>query len=157
MTETCDAIVDALRTGMQAQSSGLEAIRVGETKYFVAHAAVNGGYPVVGGRTFGPTGNDLAADQQVLAFMNQRARLVPEKGRAMFSPAIAVTMKGGKTHAGEYSCKRMEWNFDQLVANLPGFPKGRAGFAALVAFTRGLDTLASMNRIFESTRRPRTG
>ncbi len=135
--------------------------RAGETKYFVAHAAVNGGYPVVGGRTFGPTGNDLAADQRVLAFMNQRVRLVPEKGRAMFSPAIAVTMKDGKTHAGEYPYKRMEWNFDQLVANLqdclPGFPMGRAGFAALVAVTRGLDTLASVDRIFESTWRPRTG
>lgn len=131
-----------------------QTARTGETKYYVAHAAVNGGYPVIGGRTFGPTGHDLAADQPVLAFMEQRVRLVPEKQRAMFSPAIVVTMQDGTTYAGEYPYLRMEWNFDQLVTNLqdclPGFPAGASGFAALADVARGLDALASVDLIFDS-------
>ncbi len=126
--------------------------RVGETKYFVAHAAVNGGYPVVGGREYGPPGVALTEDARVLAFMRQNVRLVPEKQRAMFSPAIQITMQDGTTHSGEYPYQRMEWNFDQLAqeleACLPGFPMGRSGFDALVALTRRLDSLTSTDEIF---------
>ena len=131
--------------------------RVGETKYFAAHVAVNGGYPVVGGRTFGPAGVELTEDQRVLAFMHQHVRLVPEKQRAMFSPAIVVTMRDGTTHSGEYPYQRMEWNFDALVdqlqACLPGFPTGPSGFAALVALTRGLDSLATVEEIHSTMKR----
>ena len=129
--------------------------RIGETKYFAAHAAVNGGYPVVGGQTFGPTGNDLEADTRVLAFMRQHITLVPEKDRPMFSPAIMVSMKDGRTHAGEYPYQRMEWNFDQLVVQLqdclPGYPAGKSGFDALVALARDLDGLPSMAAIIAAT------
>jgi hypothetical protein len=132
--------------------------RIGETKYFAAHAAVNGGYPVVGGRTFGPTGRDLEADQRVLAFMDRHVTLVPEKDRPMFSPAIVVTMKDGRTHTGEYPYQRMEWNFDQLVAGLqeclPGYPAGKTGFDALVDLTRHLDALPSMEGIIAATAQP---
>jgi 2-methylcitrate dehydratase PrpD len=132
--------------------------RIGETKYFAAHAAVNGGYPVVGGRTFGPTGRDLEADQRVLAFMDRHVTLVPEKDRPMFSPAIVVTMQDGRKHAGEYPYQRMEWNFDQLVAGLqeclPGYPAGKTGFDALVELTRRLDTLPSMEGIIAATAQP---
>ena len=135
--------------------------RVGETKYFVAHAAVNGGYPVIGGRTFGPAGIALTEDHRVLAFMEQHVRLVPEKNRAMFSPAIVVTMNDGTTCSGEYPYQRMEWNFDQLVTNLqdcmPGFPIGARGFAGLVELTRRLDTLPSVDAIVEFSKRVAPG
>ena len=131
--------------------------RVGETNYYVAHAAVNGGYPVVGGREYGPPGVALTEDARVLAFMRERVRMVPEQDRAMFSPAITVTMRDGTRHAGEYPYARMEWNFDQLAhelqACLPGFPMGRAGFDALVALTRRLDTLPSTEPIFAAMKR----
>ncbi len=130
--------------------------RVGETHYFAAHAAVNGGVPVVGGRAFGPTGADLEQDQRVLAFMNQHVKLVPEKQRAMFSPGIVVTMKDGRTYSGEYPYERMEWSFDQLVLRLqdclPGYRPGKSGFDALVELTRGADRLASMEKVFELTK-----
>ena len=129
--------------------------RIGETKYFAAHAAVNGGYPVVGGRTFGPTGADLEGDTRVLAFMEQHVTLVPEKDRPMFSPAIVVTLKDGRKHVGEYPYQRMEWNFDQLLVQLqdclPGYPAGQPGFDALAALARHLDTLPSVQSIIAAT------
>ena len=129
--------------------------RIGETKYFAAHAAVNGGYPVVGGRAFGPTGRDLEADARVLAFMEQHTTLVPEKDRAMFSPAIVVTMKDGGEHRGEYPYQRMEWNFDQLVVQLqdclPGYPAGKPGFDTLASLARELHTLPSVTGIIAAT------
>jgi len=129
--------------------------RIGETKYFAAHAAVNGGYPVVGGRTFGPTGQDLEADQRVLAFMERHITLVPEKDRPMFSPAIVVTMQDGTRHRGEYPYDRMAWDFDTLVENLqaclPGYPGGKPAFDRLVELARALDTLASVQPIIAAT------
>jgi len=129
--------------------------RVGGTHYFAAHAAVNGGYPVVGGRTFGPTGDHLEQDQRVLDFMNQKVTLVQERERAMFSPAISVTMKDGAVHSGDYPYERMEWNFDQLVERLqdclPGYPPGRSGFDALVGTVRGTDAFASVDPIVQVT------
>jgi 2-methylcitrate dehydratase PrpD len=126
--------------------------RIGETKYYVAHAAVNGGYPVVGGRTFGPTGPDLVNDERVLAFMKERVRLVPQKDRAMFSPEITVTMKNGTSHVKDYPYQRMEWNFDQLAARLDAcFPQpglARMKFEGLVELARNLDRLDSLDAIF---------
>ena len=133
--------------------------RVGGTHYFAAHAAVNGGYPVVGGRTFGPTGDRLEEDQRVLDFMKDRVTLVQEQDRAMFSPGIVVTMKDGTTYSGEYPYARMEWNYDQLVARLqeclPGFALGKAGHDALVATVRGADGLPSVERLINVTMVPR--
>lgn len=132
--------------------------RVGATThYFAAHAAVNGGFPVVGGLPFGPTGANLAQDERVVAFMHAHVKLVPEKERAMFSPGIVVTMKDGRTFSGEYPYKRMQWNFDQLALRLedclPGYRPGRSGFDALVELTRDVDRLASVDKIFELTRK----
>ena len=53
--------------------------RVGETKYFAAHAAVNGGVPVVGGLTFGFTGKQLKSDQRVLDLWRSTLRLFQKK------------------------------------------------------------------------------
>jgi 2-methylcitrate dehydratase PrpD len=129
--------------------------RVGETKYFAAHAAVNGGVPVVGGRTFGPTGKQLGSDQRVLDFMDKHITLVPEKDRHMFSPAIHVTMQNGTRHSGEYPYSRMEWDFQTLADNLqacvPGYPGGQTSFDKLIEITRQLDTLKSVVPIIEAT------
>src|SRR6185436_3368062 len=85
--------------------------RVGSTHYYAAHVLVNGDYPVVGGRTFGPTGRNLAADTRVLDFMNGHVKLVQEKDRPMFSPATVIKMKNGATFTGDYPYERLEWNF----------------------------------------------
>jgi 2-methylcitrate dehydratase PrpD len=130
--------------------------RVGGTHYFAAHAAVNGGYPVVGGRTFGPTGKRPEQDKKVLEFMHSRVRLVQEKDRAMFSPRIVVKMKDGATYAGEYPYERMAWNFDQLVGRLqdclPGYSLGKSGFDALVETMRGAERLTSVDPILQVTK-----
>ncbi len=130
--------------------------RVGSTHYFVAHAAVNGGYPVAGGKTFGPAGNHPERDKKVLDFMNHHVKLVQEKDRPMFSPGIRVKMKNGTAYAGEYPYERMEWNFDQLVDRLqeclPGTSLGKSGFDALVETARSADRLTSPAPIFEVTK-----
>jgi hypothetical protein len=132
--------------------------RVGGTHYFAAHAAVNGGYPVVGGRTFGPTGDRLEEDERVLDFMKNKVTLVQEKDRAMFSPGIVVTMKDGATYSGEYPYERMEWNFGQLVERLrdclPGYALGKPGFDSLVETVRGADDLPSVEPILQVTMVP---
>lgn len=125
------------------------------THYFAAHAAVNGGFPVVGERSMAPDGAAPEKDERVLEFMRTRVRIIPEKGRPMFSPAITVTMKDGKTHSGEFPYARMEWNFDQLVPWLqrcvPEFPLGQAGMDRLVAMMRDADQLPSVAPLFEAT------
>ncbi len=134
------------------------APRVGCTHYFAAHAAVNGGFPVAGGATFGPTGHKLAEDQKVLDFMMKHVNLVPEKERAMFSPGAIITMKDGAKHVGEYPYQRMEWTFDQLAVQLqrclPGYGLGKAGLDSLVATTQATDQLPSVERFYQVTRRP---
>ncbi|MFN8556351.1 MAG: MmgE/PrpD family protein [Dehalococcoidia bacterium] len=132
--------------------------RVGGTHFFAAHAAVNGGYPVVGARSLGPGGVRPEEDQGVLDFMASKVRLVQETDRPMFSPGITVTMKDGTVHRGEYPYARMEWDLDQLVARLmdclPGYALGTAGFTALVAAVRGAEDLPSVERLIEVTRLP---
>ena len=129
--------------------------RPGSTHYYAAHVLVNGDYPVVGGKTFGPTGRKLTEDKKVLDFMNGHVTLVQEKDRPMFSPGVVVTMKNGATYTGEYPYTRLEWNFEQLVTRLqdcvPGYSLGKAGFDALVETVRGADRLTSVDGIFQVT------
>ena len=129
--------------------------RVGSTHYFTAHAAVNGGYPVVGGVTFGPTEGNLEQDEPVLDFMRKKVTLVQDRERAMFSPAIRVTMKDGSVHDGEYPYESMEWNLPQLVDRLhdclPHYPSGEAGFERLVETVRAVDLLPTVEPIIQAT------
>ena len=127
--------------------------RAGETThYFAAYAAVHGAFPVVGGLRPGSAIGDPMRDPKALAFM-ERVKLVPQKERPMFSPAITVRMKNGKRHEGNYAYERMAWGFNQLVSRLqdclPGFPLGKAGFDALVNVVRQVDDLPTMQAIFE--------
>jgi 2-methylcitrate dehydratase PrpD len=128
---------------------------VSEMKHRHSIDAQDVGFPVVGGRTFGPTGARLEEDERVLAFMNQRVKLVQEKQRAMFSPAITVTMKDGRSFRGEYPYARLEWDFAQLASRLqeclPGYALGKQGFDALVQLVQGLDRLPAMAAIFDAT------
>jgi len=130
--------------------------RIGSTHYYAAHAAVNGGYPVAGGKTFGPTGDDLKADQAVLEFMRKHVDLVQEKDRGMFSPGAIITLKDGRKLSGEYPYKRMEWNFDELVGQLqrclPRYPGGKAGLDSLVSTCRSADGLGSVQPLFDAMR-----
>lgn len=117
--------------------------RAGETThYFVAHAAVHGSFPVAGAPAISPGGGKLAEDPQVLDFM-QRVKLVPEKLRPMFSPAIRIRMKGGAVLEGSYPYERMIWSFDELAerlqATLAGYPGGPAGFERLVDLVRSTE------------------
>ncbi len=134
-----------------------QVARVGSSQYFLAHSAVNGGFPVIGGKTFGPTGADVEHDQAVIDFMNTKVKLNPTAGHPMFSPSITVKMKDGRTFDGHYPYERMgDWDFNRVVQELqkavPGFPLGQAGMDAIVEVLRSAETLPSLDRIFEVTR-----
>ena len=125
------------------------------THFYAAHSAVNGGYPEIAGKTYGPTGSDLAADTTVAHFATTKVHLVQEKNRPMFSPAITVKMKDGTTYSGEYPYHpRLEWNFDQLAERLehclPGLDGGASRLAALVEATRDADKLTSMDPLYQA-------
>ncbi len=127
----------------------------GSTQYFAAHAAVHGGYPVVGGKRYGPESGDLDKDAKVLDFMTNHVRLVGVHDQPMFSPEVTIRMKDGATFMGSYPYKRMEWNFDQTVARLqecvPGVPGGQTQLDALVELMRTAENLPSTVRILELT------
>ena len=132
--------------------------RVGGTHFYAAHAAVNGGYPVVGGKNYGPEGVKPEEDQKALAFMREHVTLVPEKDRAMFSPGITLTLKDGRTISGEYPYERMEWNFaglvDRLQECLPSYPLGKDGFDRLAETASSADRLDSVAPILAVTQVP---
>jgi 2-methylcitrate dehydratase PrpD len=127
--------------------------RAGETThYFAAYAAVHGEFPVAGAQPPASASREPMRDPAAMAFM-ERVKLVPQKERPMFSPAITVILKNGTRLEGDYPYDRMSWNFNQLVSQLqaclPGFPSGKAGFDALVNVVRQVDSLPSMQAIFE--------
>ncbi|MSQ30650.1 MAG: hypothetical protein EXR64_01280 [Dehalococcoidia bacterium] len=127
----------------------------GSTQYFAAHAAVHGGYPVVGGRRYGPQSGELLEDRAVLDFMMHHVRLVGVHDQPMFSPEITIRMQDGTTYTGAYPYQRMEWNFDQIVERLqecvPGIPGGQGQLDALVELMRTAETLPSTVRMLELT------
>lgn len=126
--------------------------RAGETThFFAAYAAVHGGFPSAGTSGSFPFGQSLLHDEAVLALM-ARVRLVPEIGRAMFSPSVRIRMMEGTCHEGHYPYERMVWTFNQLTERLltcaAGFPTGATGVQALAQLTHGVDELPSMQPLF---------
>jgi len=130
---------------------------VGSTQYFLAHAAVNGGFPVIGGASLGPAGVRPDEDRRVIDFMASRVRLVATPDRPMFSPRIEVRMGDGAVHAGEFLYERLEWTFDQVVERLqgcvPGLPGGQARLDDLVATVLRFEDLESLEPVFGVVRR----
>lgn len=128
--------------------------RVGSIQFFCAHAAVNGAYPVVGGATFGPTGDDLWHDRAVIDFMRDKVRLVGVHDQPMFSPSITIRRTDGTAVTGNYPYQRLAWGFDELVGQLerctPGLPGGAAFLASLAGLARRLDGLPSTAPLFEA-------
>ena len=124
---------------------------VGQKHWYAAHAAVNGGFPVVAGRTFGPTGADLRADQKVIDFMHNHVRVTPIWGKEMFGPSVIIRMKDGRAFFGDYPYRRLAWDFDQLVTRLqdcvPGYPGGQAAFDRLVEAVRSTEQLSSLDAL----------
>ena len=131
--------------------------RVGSIQFFCAHAAVNGGYPVVGGETFGQAGDDRFRDRAVIDFMRDKVRLVGVHDQPMFSPSITVRRRDGETVEGSYPYQRMAWGFDELVGQLgrcvPGLPGGAAFLQSLASLSRRLDSLGSMAPVVEEMAR----
>lgn len=122
-------------------------------EYYAAHVAVNGGFPVVGGKTFGPTGANLEADQRVRDFM-PKVRVLGVPGHPLFSPAIDVRMKSGMLFSQQVVYESMLLNYDQLVQRLqdcvPGLPGGQAHLDQLVATIRRSDEFSSVQPLFDA-------
>ncbi len=130
---------------------------IGGNHYYAAHAVVNGGFPQVGGSTFGPTGEDVEHDQAVIDFMNTKVRIIGAADWPMFSPSITVYMNDGQAFTGDYPYARMLWNYDQLVERLKDsgakYPLGGpAGMASLVDLVRTVDDMPSIEPLLRATR-----
>ena len=129
--------------------------RVGSTHYFAAHAIVNGGFPQIGGRTYGPT-EDPTKDEAVLAFMQDRVKITGVWNQPMFSPRAIVTMKNGTAYSGTYPYERMCWNLEGLIEHLHDleakFPLGKAGLDAIIDACRKAETLSGVADLHALTR-----
>ena len=121
--------------------------RVGSTHYFAAHAALNGGFPQVGGRTYGPT-EDPTKDAAVLEFLKTKVQVIGMYDKPMFSPTVTIHMKDGQAHQQFYPYERMWWNLDGVVEHLQDlkakWPLGADGLEALIQQCRKADELPSV-------------
>jgi len=127
--------------------------RVGSPHFIAAYTLVNGGYPVVGGKSLSPNSVEPTQDKRVIDFMKAKVTLVQEKERELFSAGGVITMKDGTVYKGECPYKRLVLTFDQLVLRhqevLPSYSLGKAGMDAVVETIRGVDRLTSVDRIFQ--------
>ena len=123
------------------------------THFYVAHVAVNGGFPTVGGKTYGPTGSKLTEDTAVIDFLQKRVKITGEKDRPMFSPKISVELKNGTELSGQFPYSRLEWEFDELVNRLKGcvtpLKQGSAGFSRLVDMVVKLEDLQNIEPVIK--------
>ena len=130
--------------------------RVGATHWYVAHALVNGGFPQVGGPTFGPTGDDLKADKKVEEFTLNRVTITAAHDFPMFSPKAVIRMKDGRNFTGEYPYARLCWDYDGLVERLrasgPKYPLGgQAGLDSFIDLCRTVDQMDSIQPLLDAT------
>jgi len=129
--------------------------RVGSTHYFAAHAIVNGGFPQIGGRTYGPT-EDPTKDEKVLKFMAEKVKITGIWNQPMFSPRAIVTMNSGMSYTGDYPYARMCWDLEGLVDHLHDleakFPLGAAGLNKIIDACRNLESLSSVADLHALTR-----
>ena len=129
--------------------------RVGSTHYFAAHAAVNGGFPQVGGRTYGPT-EDPTQDKPVQEFLKTKVKVIGMYDKPMFSPTVTIKMKDGQAYTQFYPYERMQWNLDGLVDHLQDlkarWPLGGDGLEALIVQCRAAETLPSVAPLHALTR-----
>lgn len=125
------------------------------THFYVAHVALNGGFPTVGGKTFGPTGNRLTEDTAVIDFLHKRVKITGDKDRPMFSPKISIKLKNGSAIFGQYPYSRLEWGFDDLVHRLNDcvipLKQGKAGFQRLVDKIGKLEELQNIMPLIKIT------
>ena len=127
------------------------------THYFAARVAVSGSFPVANGFAPGAPDTDPAREAQARQLM-ERVRLVPEKLRPMFSPAITIELNNGQVHQASYPYERMAWTFEELSlrlkacrSNLPGDPGRWDRMAGLVAQSQ---TLNAMEPLLKQMRTP---
>jgi 2-methylcitrate dehydratase PrpD len=117
------------------------------THYFAARVAVAGGFPVANGLPPGAPDSDPSRETQARELMG-RVRLVPEELRPMFSPAIAIELKNGQVHQGDYPYARMVWDLRTLRRRLqacePGIEGGAARLDALTHMLSEAHQLESM-------------
>ena len=106
-----------------------------------------GSFPVASGLPPGAPDSDPARETQARELMT-RIRLVPEDLRPMFSPAIAIEVKNGQVHQGDYPYARMVWDLRTLRSRLqacePGIEGGAARLDALTHLLSNTHALASV-------------
>ncbi len=132
-------------------SRGGEAV-VGSTQYFSAYGAVTGSYPLLRGAGPGPGESD---PPEVLDLMH-RVRIIPMVRRTLFGPRVTVFTKDGRQFTREGTGREFIWDFEHHATRMAqigeGAAIGSAGFAAMVALCRSLESHGDVGRtIVQST------
>ena len=81
---------------------------VGSTHYFAAYTCVHGSYPPLRDRI--DPGDPTSPEDQQVAKLMQRVKVVGEKDRASFAPRISVVMRDGTQHGGEFGGDELKWD-----------------------------------------------
>ena len=125
---------------------------MGSTHYFAAYTCVHGSYPPLKDRI--DPGDPTSPDDQQVADLMKRVKVVGEKDRGSFAPRISVVMQDGTEYQGEFGGDELKWDMatetkriSELFGDL-GWPIER--LESIVEGVAGLEAQPTVQSLIQS-------
>jgi 2-methylcitrate dehydratase PrpD len=119
--------------------------RPGSTRYYLAYAIVNRGFPLVGRVVDSP---------EVLELM-KRVTIIPSHQMTLFGPRITIYTKDGKSYTKQATGREFMWDFNQEVRRIrgvvPGIPIPAEQFEQIITTCRDLEQQDRADKLIQLT------